>query len=129
MRRQAMTALAPAAILALIAASAALAEGAASPLPPAMAEMLRSAGVCPEHGDCLAAPDLRQRAMEAAKRTEQWSPVPPKVAPGATVGASPGDAIVLFDGKAIDPDLLEEVAHTELLENRAGEVAVPREKR
>ena len=37
--------------------------------------------------------------------------------------------ISLLDGKAIDPDLLEEVAHTELLENRAGEVAVPREKR
>ena len=37
--------------------------------------------------------------------------------------------ISLLDGKAIDPDLLEEVAHSELLQTRAGEVAVPREKR
>jgi hypothetical protein len=97
-----MKALTPAALLALIAASAALAQGAAGPLPPAMAEMLRSAGVCPEHGDCLATPDLKERAMAAAKRTEQWSPVPPKVAPAAVVGAPPADAIVLFDGRNID---------------------------
>lgn len=37
--------------------------------------------------------------------------------------------ISLLDGKAIDPDLLEEVARNVLLETRAGEVAVPREKR
>ena len=37
--------------------------------------------------------------------------------------------ISLLDGKAIDPDLLEEVAHGQLLETRSGEVAVPREKR
>jgi cell division protein FtsB len=37
--------------------------------------------------------------------------------------------ISLLDGKAIDPDLLEEVARGELLQNRPGEVAVPREKR
>jgi cell division protein FtsB len=37
--------------------------------------------------------------------------------------------ISLLDGKAIDPDLLEEVAHGALLETRPGEVAVPREKR
>lgn len=37
--------------------------------------------------------------------------------------------ISLLDGKAIDPDLLEEVARGELLETRPGEVAVPREKR
>jgi cell division protein FtsB len=36
--------------------------------------------------------------------------------------------ISLLDGKAIDPDLLDEVAHQVLLENRPGEVAVPREK-
>jgi len=95
-------ALVPAAIVALLAAPAALAEGAANPLPPAMVEMLRSAGVCPEHGDCLATPDLKQRAMAAAKRTEQWTPVPPKVMPAAVVGAPPSDAIVLFDGKTID---------------------------
>lgn len=33
------------------------------------------------------------------KATEVWSPVPAKVTPGATVGAPPSDAIVLFDGK------------------------------
>ena len=37
--------------------------------------------------------------------------------------------ISLLDGRAIDPDLLDEVAHEVLLENRPGEVAVPREKR
>jgi cell division protein FtsB len=37
--------------------------------------------------------------------------------------------ISLLDDGAIDPDLLDEVAHMVLLENRPGEVAVPREKR
>jgi cell division protein FtsB len=37
--------------------------------------------------------------------------------------------IALLDDKAIDPDLLEEVARGVLLESRPGEVAVPREKR
>ena len=37
--------------------------------------------------------------------------------------------IALLDGKAIDPDLLEEVARGLLLENRPDEVAIPREKR
>src|SRR5207253_6667528 len=36
--------------------------------------------------------------------------------------------ISLLDGKAIDPDLLDEVAHQVLLENRPGEVAVPDRK-
>ena len=31
--------------------------------------------------------------------TEQWTPVPPVVTPGATATAPPSDAIVLFDGK------------------------------
>ena|SRR5579871_2698478 len=34
--------------------------------------------------------------------------------------------ISLLDDDAIDPDLLDEVAHEVLLENRPGEVAVPR---
>ena len=37
--------------------------------------------------------------------------------------------IALLNDKAIDPDLLEEVARGVLLESRPGEVAVPREKR
>ena len=36
--------------------------------------------------------------------------------------------ISLLDERALDPDLLEEVARGVLLENRPGEVAVPREK-
>jgi cell division protein FtsB len=36
--------------------------------------------------------------------------------------------ISLLDERHIDPDLLEEVARGVLLENRPGEVAVPREK-
>jgi hypothetical protein len=34
--------------------------------------------------------------------TEQWEPVPAVVTPGATCGAAPSDAIVLFDGKNLD---------------------------
>jgi hypothetical protein len=34
--------------------------------------------------------------------TEVWFPVPPKVTPGASPGAPPSDAIVLFDGKGLD---------------------------
>ena len=34
--------------------------------------------------------------------TEQWEPVPSVVAPAATPGAPPADAIVLFDGKNLD---------------------------
>ena len=37
--------------------------------------------------------------------------------------------ITLLDGRAIDPDLLEEVARSVLLETRPDEVAIPREKR
>lgn len=36
------------------------------------------------------------------KATEVWSPVPVKVTPGASVGAPPSDAIVLFDGKNLN---------------------------
>jgi hypothetical protein len=34
--------------------------------------------------------------------TEVWFPVPAKVKPGATPGAAPSDAILLFDGKSLD---------------------------
>jgi len=34
--------------------------------------------------------------------TEQWTPVPPIVTPGATDQAPPSDAIVLFDGRNLD---------------------------
>jgi hypothetical protein len=34
--------------------------------------------------------------------TEVWEPVPKVVTPGATCGAPPSDAIVLFDGKSLD---------------------------
>jgi hypothetical protein len=36
------------------------------------------------------------------KATEVWFPVPARVTPGATPGAPPSDAIILFDGKNID---------------------------
>lgn len=36
------------------------------------------------------------------KATEVWSPVPAKVTPGASTGAPPSDAIVLFDGNDLD---------------------------
>jgi len=34
--------------------------------------------------------------------TEQWAPVPVKVLPGASAGAAPSDAIILFDGRNLD---------------------------
>ena len=34
--------------------------------------------------------------------TEYYSPVPPVVTPGNTVGEAPSDAIILFDGKNLD---------------------------
>jgi hypothetical protein len=36
------------------------------------------------------------------EETEIWEPVPTVVTPGATLGAAPSDAIVLFDGKNLD---------------------------
>ncbi len=36
------------------------------------------------------------------KVTEVWFPVPAKVTPGATPGAPPSDAVVLFDGENVD---------------------------
>ena len=36
------------------------------------------------------------------KDTEQWTPVPAVVTPGATSAAAPSDAIVLFDGRNLD---------------------------
>ena len=87
----------------LVASTVAFAQDRGShAIPPQVLEMLQSAGVCPKEGDCLAVPDLQKKAMEAAKRTEQWTPVPPKVTPANVVGAPPSDAIVLFDGRNID---------------------------
>ena len=34
--------------------------------------------------------------------TEVWEPVPAVVTPGATCGAAPSDAVLLFDGKNMD---------------------------
>ena len=36
------------------------------------------------------------------KDTEQWKPIPAVVTPGASDTAAPSDAVVLFDGKALD---------------------------
>ena len=46
---------------------------------------------------------LAQEAPTAnPKATEVWSPVPPVVTPGATVGTPPSDAIILFNGKSLN---------------------------
>ncbi|HXR91434.1 MAG TPA: DUF1080 domain-containing protein [Steroidobacteraceae bacterium] len=54
----------------------------------------------------LLAPSPQALAQRAAtpnpKATEVWSPVPPVVTPGATVGAPPSDAIILFDGRNLN---------------------------
>src|ERR1700684_2266219 len=41
-------------------------------------------------------------AKPKPEETEIWEPVPAVVTPGATCGAAPSDAIVLFDGKNLD---------------------------
>jgi hypothetical protein len=41
-------------------------------------------------------------ALPKPKVTELWFPVPKKVTPGASAGAPPSDAVVLFDGKSLD---------------------------
>ncbi len=41
-------------------------------------------------------------AKPKPEETEIWEPVPAVVTPGATCGAPPSDAIVLFDGKNMD---------------------------
>ncbi|HUH62135.1 MAG TPA: DUF1080 domain-containing protein [Terracidiphilus sp.] len=52
---------------------------------------------------CFAASALAQeQAKTKPEDTEVWSPVPKIVTPGATCGAAPSDAVVLFDGKNLD---------------------------
>lgn len=43
----------------------------------------------------------QQQTMKP-EETEFYSPVPPVVTPGTTVGQAPSDAIILFDGKNLD---------------------------
>jgi hypothetical protein len=51
----------------------------------------------------LAAPlSAQQPAHHPGEESEQWTPVPVVVTPGATDAAPPSDAIVLFDGKNLD---------------------------
>jgi hypothetical protein len=50
-----------------------------------------------------AAPLLAQTPVKAKpEETEIWEPAPKVVSPGASCGAAPSDAIVLFDGKNLD---------------------------
>ncbi len=50
-----------------------------------------------------AAPVFAQTTVKPKpEETEVWEPVPAVVTPGATCGAPPSDAIVLFDGKNMD---------------------------
>lgn len=49
-----------------------------------------------------AATATQETAKPIPEQTEVWEPVPKVVTPGATCGAPPSDAIVLFDGKNLD---------------------------
>jgi Domain of Unknown Function (DUF1080) len=49
-----------------------------------------------------AALSSQQPAKPKPEETEIWTPVPTVVTPGATCGAPPSDAIILFDGKNED---------------------------
>jgi hypothetical protein len=53
-------------------------------------------------GAFVVLPAAAQSSAGDAKATEQWTPVPAVVSPGATEGAPPSDAIVLFDGRNLD---------------------------
>ena len=55
------------------------AQQAAKPIPKAVSELLRR-----------------------ARNTELWTPAPPVVTPGATVGAPPSDGVILFDGRNLN---------------------------
>jgi len=44
----------------------------------------------------------QQQTKAKPEDTEVWEPVPKVVTPGATCGAAPSDAIILFDGKNLD---------------------------
>lgn len=50
----------------------------------------------------IARAEAQTPAAGDPKDTEQWNPVPEVVSPGATPGAPPSDAIILFDGKNQD---------------------------
>ncbi len=58
--------------------------------------------------------NAEQGAAATAKPedTEQWEPVPLKVSPGASDGAAPSDAIVLFDGRNLDQWVTADAAHS-----------------
>jgi hypothetical protein len=52
---------------------------------------------------CLALlPAAAQQPAAKPEDTEQWTPVPKIITPGATNDAAPSDAIVLFDGRNLD---------------------------
>ncbi len=57
-------------------------------------------------GLALLAPAVSLHARQAAQAkpqdTEVWTPEPKVITPGATPGAAPSDAIVLFDGRNLD---------------------------
>jgi hypothetical protein len=60
------------------------------------------AGLCLAALTVNAAETRKEGAVsQDPKATEVWSPIPPKVTPGATIGAPPSDAVVLFDGKSL----------------------------
>jgi len=65
-------------------------------------EVLQSTGICDPGEECVPTSDKIKRLQAEIQKSEQWEPVPAKVLPAATVGGSPSDAIVLFDGRNLD---------------------------
>jgi hypothetical protein len=63
--------------------------------------MLMAAGGNASAGNAADGPKDTAAAAKP-EDTEQWEPIPPIVTPGATDGAAPSDAIVLFDGRNLD---------------------------
>ncbi len=56
----------------------------------------------PRDGQAAATPQQASSAAPKPEDTEVWSPEPRIVTPGATCGAPPSDAVILFDGKNLD---------------------------
>jgi hypothetical protein len=63
---------------------------------------LLSLSICAAAAVSATAASLSAQQTGKPEDTEQWTPVPKIITPGATLGAPPSDAVVLFDGKSLD---------------------------
>ena len=74
------------------------------PFPRALAVVAVLAGLATQSMKAQTTPSSSKPESPKPKpeETEVWSPEPPIVTPGATCGAPPSDALILFDGRNLD---------------------------